>query len=831
MDKKIFENTYVTGKGRLNYLRGVSQLEDPLFTSFTFDIDYSTSPLFYTIDNGYYDYPIVEGMCGKIDERLKEMYGTMILGNDSGYDILPAYSASMIGGDKLGFGLQQNIYMDMPLYGATEYIYMVDKRNGNGDQNDVRHNSTAETALGGGNLNANNSYKMGESINQIISKSDLLTAEQRLKTYEAQKKECDEIIDDDKKKTEQGIITEHAANLKAVNDCDKKIKDATDLVYVSLPTREDFVATISPQPKTLEELNSAIQALQDKLNEFEDIKKSIVSEVNGKISTRQQNVIDVYTKNQRNIDIILKKVGEVSEPIVTDIMKAFVNACIQYCQFEQFKEKKEKYIENLKEAAEEIKIKDVNLDTDHYLAYESDNESKVNIDFSKYTERLTKIDKNIDVNKLTVVARTTRTIEEWMSEIQGNFISRLKENESTKKFSDDKFGDVIKILYRLMGLKCDVSDLNDTNFTSDAIKNMREELSAYETAVLTVETQLYGERDGEVDRENPTVDSLQGQYNEALEIYQNDTVSQAEKSKGYAEAGITEMSAMLTAAGYTPKDDNKPSSEEQPSATDTGVEKSASDPNNKPSNTTVPQTVLDMLGFKMGMRNMLIEYPYIIQSITGLDAAYNKHYGVKDPYMGSGDDKITLTCWESLNLRVSSMFNRYFNAVYDRQYRRERVPVNLRRFNCSVYVHDVRNFVTGRLRKMDNRIIELADMYYGVIEFRFYDCEIVPEETGNIFNDVSNEAPSEMKKTNFTFTYGNCVVNFVPPSEIPKEAIKTPADKKEEEDEKNNKKTERQKAREEKKAAREKEKTDREQKKANEKATREAERQEKKNKK
>jgi hypothetical protein len=108
------------------------------------------------------------------------------------------------------------------------------------------------------------------------------------------------------------------------------------------------------------------------------------------------------------------------------------------------------------------------------------------------------------------------------------------------------------------------------------------------------------------------------------------------------------------------------------------------------------------------------------------------------------------------------MFNRYFNAVYDRQYRRERVPVNLRRFNCSVYVHDVRSFVSKTSEGMINRIIELKDMYYGAIEFKFYDCEIVPEETGNIFNDISNEAPTEMKKTNFAFTYGNCVVNFVP---------------------------------------------------------------------
>ena len=139
---------------------------------------------------------------------------------------------------------------------------------------------------------------------------------------------------------------------------------------------------------------------------------------------------------------------------------------------------------------------------------------------------------------------------------------------------------------------------------------------------------------------------------------------------------------------------------------------------------------------------------------------------VKDPYMGSGDDKITITCFESLDLRISSMFNRYFNAVYDRQYRRERVPINLRRFNCSIYVHDIRNFVSQSRSEYANRMLELTDMYYSAVEFRFYDCEIVPEETGNIFNDLSNEAPSEMKKTNFAFKYGNCVVNFVPQSEV-----------------------------------------------------------------
>jgi hypothetical protein len=252
---------------------------------------------------------------------------------------------------------------------------------------------------------------------------------------------------------------------------------------------------------------------------------------------------------------------------------------------------------------------------------------------------------------------------------------------------------------------------------------------------------------------NPDPESEYGKYKALEEEYQNDEFSQAVKAKSIAESENKELQDSLMEYG------NIPSKKNEDKSVQTDIEQI------KENTKTIiaPQTVIDIVEFISGMKKMIQKYPYIIQGITGLDTAYNKHYIVKDPYLGSGEDKITLTCLESLNLRVSSMFNRYFNAVYDRQYRRERVPVNLRRFNCSVYVHDVRNFVNNiRQTPTDNRILELTDMYYSVIEFKFYDCEIVPEETGNIFNDISNEAPSEMKKTNFTFTYGNCVVNFIP---------------------------------------------------------------------
>jgi hypothetical protein len=317
----------------------------------------------------------------------------------------------------------------------------------------------------------------------------------------------------------------------------------------------------------------------------------------------------------------------------------------------------------------------------------------------------------------------------------------------------------------LMSYKCDIEESFDENFTSDKIDKNNDMLIKCESALDEIRAILYGYENGKVlDKNNPSPDSKYGIYLELKEKYENDDYSQAQNTKSIAQSGVNEMAKMISK--YDGGDEQTKNEEDYNSVTNDTQSSVVS----KKQSIVASQTVLDMLGFIKGMQNMTEKYPYIIQGVSGLDVAYNKHYVIKDPYLGSGEDKITLTCLESLDLRVSSMFNRYFNAIYDRQYRRERVPVNLRRFNCSIYVHDVRNFVSkNRLDKQGtNRLLELTDMYYSVIEFRFFDCEIVPEETGNIFNDVSNEAPSDMKKTNFTFTYGNCVVNFVPQSEVAK---------------------------------------------------------------
>lgn len=729
-DKRFFTNTYITGSGRQNYLR-IDNLEDPLFTSFTFDIDYTTSPLFYTINNSYFNSANAEGLASRIESALKEMYNTY-MGKDQGYDILPVLSGTMIDGTKLGFGLQQNVYMDLPLYGATEYIYMVDKRNSKADQNDVRFNNTnnqqtynQEKDRYEYSNNNNDSYKLGDAIKSVVNDSDKEWAERKKEQNQEQIAQCDNILNDD------NVINEHKVNKSSLE--------------TALKECENIKINIGDKEYTESDLINEINKLKGKENEFNLLKLNIVNWVNSELLKYQNEVINIYNKNEC-----------VREILTYDDIS--ING-----KSDQYKEKlKKRFGENYET---EFIIGSGNsfynkiyqlydtvvgdIDGETLLVKDKNDEYSFIVNkkliIKKFKDKLSifgLIDGN---NNFTGEIRVhlDKTHPEWVDKID----MLLYINPDMKGFKN--------LLYTLMDVQCELDDAFSEDFTTDEVKN----IELYEDNLEEIRIKLYGWDSASqtaCNEYNPEPDSPYGQYLAAKDKFENDDYSQADKSKKLAESGNSEIISMIS--DYDSIDKYNSQNNSIPPEADPGA--IPLDIDEKKIN-YAPQTVFDMIGFISGMKKMTEEYPYIIQSITGLDTAYNKHYVVKDPYLGSGEDKITLTCLESLDLRVSSMFNRYFNAVYDRQYRRERVPVNLRRFNCSVYVHDVRNFVS-KMRQIDNRILELTDMYYSVIEFKFYDCEIVPEETGNIFNDISNEAPSEMKKTNFTFTYGNCVVNFIP---------------------------------------------------------------------
>ena len=276
LNKRFFTNTYITGSGRHNYLR-IDHLEDPLFTSFTFDIDYVTSPLFYTIGYSEYGYPNIEGLADNIEEALSGMYAEY-MSNDQGYDILPVFSASILDGNKLGFGLQQNVYMDMPLYGATEYIYMVDKRNGGANQNDAGYDSN-QFLESGSNPNTLNSFKLGASLNSIVNDSDKEWAKRKKQQNEDQKDACEKIMNDP---DVQKAHTENGLELKAA-------EDAINLEN-SYKVDDDYY--------TEAQLMDKVKDFKQLKDDFEYFQREIVEWANDILSGYKQRGAAIYNKNK-----------------------------------------------------------------------------------------------------------------------------------------------------------------------------------------------------------------------------------------------------------------------------------------------------------------------------------------------------------------------------------------------------------------------------------------------------------------------------------------------------------------------------------------------------
>ena len=715
----FFKNTYIAGSGRTNYLN-IKYLEDPLFTSFTFDIDFNTSPLFYTIYDYENDHINVGGLAERIELALDEMHCNMEK-NDQGYDILPLMSASFSeDGRKLGFGIQQNVYLDQPLYGATEYIYMVDKRNGGADQNDVRYGNGGSTSNGGSTFNSNvssNSYKLGDSVKDIVNESDAAWAERQMDQNGAIVEESEKILND------PNIQSEHEKN--------KDVYDNAKFVF------ENTKVSVNGEEYSETELENQIKTLKFYLDGFDKLKKDIVDWANSKLSQYQKEGTNIYNGN-KCVQYIYSK-DNIGTTEIEQIKSKYGFDFVTTHLYSNENSYDTKFINLYDTISQEL------LDNKDTYSSKIKDDKIIN----KFRTELEEFGLIVNDNTLKgeVIVNVDDITIDWVT----------KTSTHLGEFGIPNINDLHDKIQKIMSYKCDVNYSFSGDFTSENIEKNKILLDEFETGLSNIKFNLYGSySDGDgFDKYNPAPDSVYGQYMEAKENYENDEYSQAENALSMSLSGVNEMGNMLKEYDDVVNNNSNDSENVQ---TETKIQ----DLNNiTTEQLSTPQTVLDMLGFISGMKKMTQTYPYIIQGITGLDTAYNKHYVIKDPYLGSGEDKITLTCLESIDLRVSSMFNRYFNAVYDRQYRRERVPINLRRFNCSVYVHDVRNFNPNSTSN-GNRIIELKDMYYSVIEFKFYDCEIVPEETGNIFNDISNEAPSEMKKTNFTFTYSNCVVNFIP---------------------------------------------------------------------
>jgi hypothetical protein len=83
--------------------------------------------------------------------------------------------------------------------------------------------------------------------------------------------------------------------------------------------------------------------------------------------------------------------------------------------------------------------------------------------------------------------------------------------------------------------------------------------------------------------------------------------------------------------------------------------------------------------------------PWYWQEMEGLDNAWKyKHF--EDPYIGGDEAMIKINCLESIDLIITHLMDLYKKAVYDFDNRRIIIPENLRKFQVTVYVEEIRKF-------------------------------------------------------------------------------------------------------------------------------------------
>lgn len=774
------------------YQNSKNSIEDPIFTGFTMEIDKLHSPLFFALAGDEYTKAetlrsadgVDTELANKIEDKLNYVNKIAITGFPDSYEISTIQAKDKFGssnGRRPGYGLWEKYYLDNVLYGAADYIYMVDKVTDGAYTDDY-----GVTDLGNGTP----SVGVYDHYNDLLNNPELAVHSDAVNgkiNDMTSNQDTDIFFENDRTvilPEEQLKLDNFIKFLKANPDCKVQINGYASKDNATYEHNMDL--SENRAKNTMEELIKAgIDASRIVTGFFGDTVQPFTGIKNRAATCR---VIGEYTPEsalQRKIDDAGlfsekdKKDHEDNLKLVKTTKALYDNLKDKYENLQGELKKlsaqidNEKY-ETKKELAEyqdrmrnyESKLKTL-VDGDAIKKYITDIDNTY-AEFQKYVNFFNNEKDsentyaNPQKNYSEFYEHITAHVDVATDEVINNEFNSLSENEKTAY--SDSFKKIFEVTKSQ--LNSPLSKVQDSK-----IKPLKEEIEKISKELFGVHPDKRLGTEGD-----PAPGSKCFDYQQAKDKSRNDNYSQQENLLNELKDVQANYNDLQEFNKYKATKDTveralptidyemSPAEKENPTLYNERINTAR----NSRAKYEVPQTVYDMMGFIRGMDDLIHKYPYAMQSITGLDEAYKKYFDLKDPYMGSGDGKITISCLDYLDMRVSSMFNKYFNAVYDRQYRRERVPINLRRFQCSIFVHDIRNFkdtiYTEDVKNSGDLslITEIALNYLSAIEFKFYDCEIVPEETGGIFDNVTNITGGDMRGTNFTFTYGNCVINFLP---------------------------------------------------------------------
>ena len=166
--------------------------------------------------------------------------------------------------------------------------------------------------------------------------------------------------------------------------------------------------------------------------------------------------------------------------------------------------------------------------------------------------------------------------------------------------------------------------------------------------------------------------------------------------------------------------------------------------------------------FVQGMIEVQKSRPYYFQTIEGITEAYNKTMDMTDPFLGSKNDEgITIGLLEAIDLKMTALFNLYKLACYDVKYRRNIIPANLRFFDVSVDIIEIRKFNSVRRattasnpNSPDNDSTRFVNSNTSVLTFKFEDCTFDAAASSQVFANVANDGSGAFATSSMKWSYG-----------------------------------------------------------------------------
>lgn len=112
------------------------------------------------------------------------------------------------------------------------------------------------------------------------------------------------------------------------------------------------------------------------------------------------------------------------------------------------------------------------------------------------------------------------------------------------------------------------------------------------------------------------------------------------------------------------------------------------------------------------------EAPWFLRTITGLESLLE--IDVNNGARVSKESNIVISAMDTVDMKMLSMVDAYRSIVYDKKFMRDLLPLNLRKFNCSVYVTDPR--ILLKPTSSSDSTLKVDEDSQGVMVMKCYGC-------------------------------------------------------------------------------------------------------------